>query len=216
MRYFYLAVALALSSACGGGSGDSPTTSTPPAGLAAPAAITASPQGRVIAGVTSLKLSVAGSSADARYTWDFGDGQTASGAEVVKKFTTPGRYRITLTTTDARGATGTTTYEVEAVGLSGYWTDHEAGLGPYGIDIEQQGATLVGHIETYRHGCRGANIRGAIDGRALTYTGEDECTHFDSFEGTLDDSLTTISGKLWFRESDGVARWFDLKLKRQS
>jgi hypothetical protein len=214
MRYSYLFVALALSSACGG-SGDGITTSTPPAALAPQAAFGVSPDGRAIAGVTALRLTVSAPASDARYAWDFGDGQTAAGADVTKTYAAPGRYRVTLTVTDARGATSATTREVEAFGLTGYWTDHDAGLGPYGVDIVQQGAVLSGHIETYRHGCHGADIKGTVSGRALTYVGEDECTHFDSFEGTLDESLTTITGKLWFRESDGVARWFDLKLKRQ-
>lgn len=214
MRYLYLFVALALSSACGG-SGDGVTNPSPAAGLTPQAAFSLSPDGRAIAGVTALRLAVTAPAADARYTWDFGDGQTATGADVVKTFAAPGRYRVTLSVTDGKGATSTTTREIEAFGLTGYWADHDAGLGPYGIDIDQQGGFLTGHIETYRHGCRGATIKGTVTGRALTYVGEDECTHFDSFEGTLDDNLTTITGKLWFRESDGVARWFDLKLKRQ-
>ncbi|HLE96668.1 MAG TPA: PKD domain-containing protein, partial [Candidatus Thermoplasmatota archaeon] len=45
----------------------------------------------------------------AAYTWDFGDGKTATGSLVEHVFTSPGTYTVRLTVRDNVGATGTTT-----------------------------------------------------------------------------------------------------------
>jgi PKD repeat protein len=46
------------------------------------------------------------------HRWDFGDGATATGVRVTKRYATAGTYTVTLTVTDNRGATGTTTRTV--------------------------------------------------------------------------------------------------------
>ncbi len=47
--------------------------------------------------------------ADLSYVWDFGNGQTATGALTSYTYTTPGTYSVTLTVTSANGAVGEAT-----------------------------------------------------------------------------------------------------------
>ncbi|MGO2806675.1 MAG: PKD domain-containing protein [Glutamicibacter arilaitensis] len=76
------------------------------------------PQASMEISLDGLKLTVDGSgSADVEggelsYAWDFGDGQTASTAVAEHAYAAEGSYELTLTVTDAQGATGTTTQEV--------------------------------------------------------------------------------------------------------
>ena len=49
------------------------------------------------------------------YTWDFGDGTTASGPSVTHTFTAADDYTVTLTTRDNDGATSTDTVQVSVV-----------------------------------------------------------------------------------------------------
>lgn len=44
--------------------------------------------------------------------WDFGDGSTASGDRVAKRYSAAGTYTVTLTVTDNRGATGSTSQPI--------------------------------------------------------------------------------------------------------
>jgi PKD repeat protein len=66
-------------------------------------------------GVNPLVVNVNGSASSdvdgtiVSYAWNFGNGQTATGATASTTYTDPGTYTITLTVTDNRGGTGTTT-----------------------------------------------------------------------------------------------------------
>ena len=48
------------------------------------------------------------------YAWDFGDGNTGSGATTSHTFTTPGTYTVTLTVTDPAGSSDSTTRSLSA------------------------------------------------------------------------------------------------------
>jgi len=50
------------------------------------------------------------------YTWDFGDGQTGTGATAQHVYTAPGTYTVALTTTDDTGQTATATGSVTVLG----------------------------------------------------------------------------------------------------
>ncbi|MEU2350287.1 PKD domain-containing protein [Modestobacter sp. NPDC049651] len=51
----------------------------------------------------------------ARYSWDFGDGTSGSGATPSRSYAKPGAYRVTLTVTDDRGGVATTSQAVSVV-----------------------------------------------------------------------------------------------------
>jgi len=48
----------------------------------------------------------------AKYTWDFGDGNTAEGAVTAHAYAAPGEYTVILTVTDTTGQSGNATIQV--------------------------------------------------------------------------------------------------------
>ncbi|TFW18234.1 PKD domain-containing protein [Massilia arenosa] len=50
----------------------------------------------------------------ASYSWDFGDGSTASGSSLLHTFATEGKYKVTLKVTDAHGVSDTLTVMINA------------------------------------------------------------------------------------------------------
>jgi hypothetical protein len=72
------------------------------------------------------------------YAWNFGNGTTGSGVSISKAFAAPGTYTVTLTVTDNRAATGTTSFSVNitAAGRTTVWVDDAlpAGAGTNGSE----------------------------------------------------------------------------------
>jgi len=73
-------------------------------------------------GPAPLAVSVSGEDSTAAkgtiasYAWAFGDGSSAAGATAAHTYATAGAYPITLTVTDSKGRTASTTVDVVATG----------------------------------------------------------------------------------------------------
>ncbi|WP_409329157.1 PKD domain-containing protein [Trujillonella humicola] len=92
-------------------------TVTAPAPQPEPEPVNQAPVAAFTATTSGLTASVdgSGSTDDAAvtgYAWDFGNGQTATGATASHTYATAGTYTVRLTVTDAAGLTGTTTRSV--------------------------------------------------------------------------------------------------------
>jgi PKD repeat protein len=118
-----------------------------------------------------------GESAIASYAWDFGNGTSATGAQVNQAYNEPGSYNVTLTVTDDRGLQGSSSLAiqiypvVEAPDLSDLedinWSLVEAGtLDTQPITALFQGGTVSGFS-----GCNTYTGSYQSDGSSLTISG---------------------------------------------
>jgi len=97
---------------CGG---DAPTTPAPPAANQRPTArVVASP----LAGAAPLRVDLDGTSSTdpdgslVGFSWTFGDGTSASGAQVEHLYSAPGQFRAELIVSDERGARDTASVDI--------------------------------------------------------------------------------------------------------
>ena len=106
MRWLLILAVLVLPATASGGA---PSPSIAASALAGPAPLTVR--------FTAQAPVVDPGPAVASYSWDFGDGATATGPAVAHRFTKPGRYVVSLIVTDTLGGTTTTQAVVRAQAL---------------------------------------------------------------------------------------------------
>ena len=159
-----------------------------------------SPDGLAVAGVTAVVLtadaSLAGGDALA-VSWDFGDGQTGSGASVTHVYAREGVYAVSVTASGSRGGVTTTGAAVTVGGLGGRWLLSGGGERFYetGFDITQAGPTLGGRpYSVPDKGCLGEIHGVATTPRAVRFVFR-SCDGDDVIiEGTASGDLRSIAG----------------------
>lgn len=114
-RFVLCGLACLVLTACGGGGGGDDGgggSNTPPT-----ATISASP----VCGQASVPVSFSATGSTdpdgsiTTYSWNFGDGSSATGTQVSHAFASAGTYRVTLTVTDNGGAQGTAAIDVTTI-----------------------------------------------------------------------------------------------------
>ena len=102
--------------------------------------------------ITNFTASATSGTAPYTFSWNFGDGGTATGSKASHMFLQPGYYTVTLTTRDSASNTGTTSRTVPV----GSWNPAVTTCAPYVTTLE----ALVGNISIARGGGRGADYSG--------------------------------------------------------
>jgi hypothetical protein len=131
-----------LALACG-----SPTAPSSPTPAPTPltASFTATPGGQAIMAVTvmTFKGTASGGNGPLTYSWDFGDGTSATGATATHIFNTESAFAVVLKVTD--GTTSVTTQKgIIARSIAGEWFSP---INPKAYDFifDQQGTNIIGH-----------------------------------------------------------------------
>lgn len=113
-RILVLLLLVATLAACGGnGDGGGHKRNKPPVALLS-LSPTSGPAPLLIAGSGDRSSDVDGTITG--YAWEFGDGSRAEGPRVEHTYATVGEFVVTLTVTDDKGATGTTSGSVVVTG----------------------------------------------------------------------------------------------------
>ena len=90
------------------------------------------------------------------YSWDFGDGNSASGATASHTYAGNGTYEVTLTVTDDAGATGSSNQDVTVDDGGGTGGDYTLSVNTYKVkgvqhaDLSWSGNS--GNVDIYRDG----------------------------------------------------------------
>jgi hypothetical protein len=96
-----------------------------PANVAPTGAVSVSPEGRAIAGVTELTFTATASDPDGdplTYQWTLGDGTTASGATVRHRYASAGSFNAQLVIADGHGGSASASAAVTVERIDGPWT----------------------------------------------------------------------------------------------
>jgi len=199
--------------ACGG-TPAAPTPPTPPASSnhAPVGSVALSPAGAPIAGATALTFTATASDPDGdavSLSWQFGDGQTASGATVGHVFAEAGTYAVVLTASDSHGEATKLNTSVVVKGLAGDWLDIG---GKVGFTFEQHGSNVEGIKASEREG--NAAVRGSVQNpRSLSleltyaYYPSSQLDYYRCYyEGALDDTGDQFRLTFNYKRSDRHCR----------
>jgi hypothetical protein len=164
------------------------------------ASFTISPAGQAIAGVTVVAFAATASDPDhdpLTYTWDFGDGVTASSSTPTHVYRSEGTFPVALTVADNRGASVAVTGVVAARALSGRWLLAQGGGFFYerGYDIVQSGAVLGGRpFSVPDKGCLGDLTGLVTDARTVRFQFVGCDNQLVVVSGTVAPDLVSVTG----------------------
>jgi PKD repeat protein len=154
---------------CGSG-GNSPSGATGGSNQAPTGSFRMSPEGVALMGGTMVTFTATANDADGdaiQYAWNFGDGQTGSGATTTHAFQSAGSLTVTCTISDSKGASTSMTGTAAVKGLSGQWVDADP---DYSLELTQTGSTFTGKVFSTWNG-QVSDITGGVvrDPRSLSF-----------------------------------------------
>jgi PKD repeat protein len=186
---------IALLPACGGGGGGGGTTNAsngPPT-----ATFTFSPGSPVLMGGTVVQFSANGADPNGdpiTFTWNFGDGSTASGQNVSHVFGTAGSLNVVLTASDSRGAQTTTQNPMVVRSLTGRWVDADP---RFQVDfVHNSGSGFTGSVSVSGFGKVSDITDGVVsDPRTVAFHRQSFVAGFATvdYRGTVDATLNKMS-----------------------
>lgn len=146
-------------------------------------------------GATSVSFAATGSDPDGdplSYSWNFGDGDTATGAAVAHTFGAAGTFSVVVTVTDGKGGSATANTSVTARSLAGIWTSQARA---WNFEILHAGGRIAGRLL----GFKGVNLdpQPTLSGTVKS----PRVVEFDvpgglSFVGTVNPGATQMTGTL--------------------
>ncbi len=115
---------------CGGGGddGSSSPTAASSSNRSPSVSGTVSPTGAAVMSVTVLTFVATGSDPDGdglTFSWQFGDGQTATGQSASHIYNTAGSFNVIVTASDGRGGSTSANVSVTVRSLTGAWVDED-------------------------------------------------------------------------------------------
>ena len=198
-----VAPAVESTSASGGSatSGSSTSSASTPASSPTVAAMSATLAATPTSGAASLQVSFnasnAGTASIIGYNWNFGDGNTASGANVTHNYDTPNTYTATLTLTASNGDTDTATRQIYVFGSS---VDNSQAIVPASIKfydgfnytVRRSGDTMDA-IQAHGWGVKAENFGNR--GKGYIYTTTQIPGYNGSFPGRNSTRVLALEGR---------------------
>jgi PKD repeat protein len=126
------------------------------------------------------------------FTWDFGDGDSATGEATSHVYTTPGDYYATVTVSSSEGGSAVASLHIPVRSLTARWSGGPSTEGNGRVSITQDGLDLRG---TYQDDSRQGIVEGRISEKGtVTFTVTSPGLAPVTFTGTAGPDVVTLVG----------------------